>query len=206
MSDKKNNVNRSVERYIIGYVWIYGLFVALIMFLVDKFKLVLPISFLLGVFTSLLCFTMTIRCVDKLASIEGLDTRKELMKANGKKMLIYAAVLLVAGWSYSKRDGETIYLNIFATFAGLLSVKLMIYFKEFVIDKIFKNNPGKDVDAIITEDGKPLIKEQNEIDAKELEEKKKELEKLQKEYLELENKINQKNKIDKEGDDAFGDY
>ena len=81
----------------------------------------------------------------------------------------------------------------------------MIYFKEFVIDKIFKNNPGKDVDAIIKEDGKPLIKEQNEIDAKELEEKKKELEKLQKEYLELENQINQKNKIDKEGDDANGD-
>ena len=35
--------------------------------------------------------------------------------------------------------------------------------------------------------------------------KKKELEKLQKEYLELENQINQKNKIDKEGDDANGD-
>ena len=205
MSDKKNDVNRSVERYIIGYVWIYGLIIALILFIVDKFKFVLPISFLLGVFTNLLCFTMTIKCVDKLASVDGLDTRKELIKVNGKKMLIYAAVLLVAGWSYSKRDGETIHLNIFATFAGLLSVKLMIYFKEFVIDKIFKNNPGKDVDAIITEDGKPLIKEQNEIDAKELEEKKKELEKLQKEYLELENQINQKNKIDKEGDDAFGD-
>lgn len=194
MDDLKVN-KKNVERYIISYVWIYGLLVALIMFLVDNFKLVLPISFLLGVFTNLLGFTMTIKCVDKLATGKELSVQKELMKTNAKKMLIYAAVLVVAGWSFSKRDGEVLYLNIFATFAGLLSVKLMIYFKEFVIDKIFKNNKGKDVDSIITEDGKPLIKDQEEIDKELLEEKKKELERLQKEYFELEEKLK------KEGDE-----
>ena len=104
--------------------------------IVDKFKFVLPISFLLGVFTNLLCFTMTIKCVDKLASVDGLDTRKELIKVNGKKMLIYAAVLLVAGWSYSKRDGETIHLNIFATFAGLLSLKNLLLIKYLKIIRV----------------------------------------------------------------------
>lgn len=198
MNDKKIKDNKNVERYIIGYVWIYGLVVALILFLADGFKFVLPISFLLGLFTNLLCFTMTVKCVDKMAAMKEVNPRAELMKLNAKKMLIYAAVLIVAGYSYSKRDGETLYLNVFATFAGLLSVKLIIYFKEFVIDKIFKNNKGKDIDAIITEDGKPLICDQEENNQI-LEEKKKELEKLQKEYEELEKKLNQK------GDDNSGD-
>lgn len=198
MSEKNNLENKNVERYIIGYVWIYGLVVALILFFVDHFKFVLPVSFLLGVFTNLLCFTMTVKCVDKMAAMKEVNPRAELMKLNAKKMLIYAVVLLVAGWNYPKRDGETMYLNIFATFAGLLSVKIVIYFKEFVIDKIFKNNKGKDIDAIITEDGKPLICDQEENNQI-LEEKKKELEKLQKEYEELEKKLNQK------GDDNSGD-
>ena len=198
MNDKKIKDNKNVERYIIGYVWIYGLVVALILFLADGFKFVLPISFLLGLFTNLLCFTMTVKCVDKMAAMKEVNPRAELMKLNAKKMLIYAAVLIVAGYSYSKRDDETLYLNVFATFAGLLSVKLIIYFKEFVIDKIFKNNKGKDIDAIITEDGKPLICDQEENNQI-LEEKKKELEKLQKEYEELEKKLNQK------GDDNSGD-
>lgn len=196
--DDKNLEKRNVERYIIGYVWIYGIIVSLILWIVDGFKFVLPISFLLGVFSSLLAFTMTVKSVDKLSKTKELNVRSELMKTNAKKMLIYAAVLLVAGYSYSKRDGETLYLNIFATFAGLLSVKIMIYIKEFIIDKIFKNNPGKDIDVIITEDGKPLIKDEEEINKEALEEKKKELEKIQKEYEELQKKIN------KEGDDTFG--
>ena len=63
---------------------------------------------------------------------------------------------------------------------------------------IIANNKGKDIDAIITEDGKPLICDQEENNQI-LEEKKKELEKLQKEYEELEKKLNQK------GDDNSGD-
>lgn len=188
MDEKTNNIkNKSEERFIIGYVWIYGLTVALILLFVDGFKIVLPISFLLGVFTNLLGFTLTIKCVDKVQANENLNTKVEFIKCNAKKMIIYALVLAIAGYSFSQRENEALYLNIFATFAGLLSVKMMIYFKEFIIDKFFKkNNSEKNIykETQIVNDDKKTNADLEKIAAK-----RKELEKLQEELNVLEESL-----------------
>lgn len=188
MDEKTNNIkNKSEERFIIGYVWIYGLTVALILLFVDGFKIVLPISFLLGVFTNLLGFTLTIKCVDKVQANENLNKKVEFIKCNAKKMIIYALVLAIAGYSFSQRENEALYLNIFATFAGLLSVKIMIYFKEFIIDKFFKEkNSEKNIykETQIVNDDKKTNAELEKIAAK-----RKELEKLQEELNVLEESL-----------------
>lgn len=188
MDEKTNRIkNKSEERFIIGYVWIYGLIVALILLFVDGFKIVLPVSFLLGVFTNLLGFTLTIKCVDKIQANKNLNPKAEFIKCNAKKMIIYALVLAIAGYSFSKRENETIYLNIFATFAGLFSVKMMIYFKEFIIDKIFKKKDDKKIsegnEEKITNDEKQVN------DLKMIEDKRKELKRLQEELNVLEESL-----------------
>ena len=61
---------------------------------------------------------------------------------------------------------KTVHLDIIATACGFFSVRLMIYFKEFVIDKIFKHNKGKDVDAVSFPEGVELFPE-NEDEEKE---------------------------------------
>lgn len=188
MDEKTNRIkNKSEERFIIGYVWIYGLIVALILLFVDGFKIVLPVSFLLGVFTNLLGFTLTIKCVDKIQANENLNPKAEFIKCNAKKMIIYALVLAIAGYSFSKRENETIYLNIFATFAGLFSVKMMIYFKEFIIDKIFKKKDDKKIN-----DGneEKIANDEKQVnDLKMIEDKRKELKRLQEELNVLEESL-----------------
>ena len=188
MDEKTNRIkNKSEERFIIGYVWIYGLIVALILLFVDGFKIVLPVSFLLGVFTNLLGFTLTIKCVDKIQANKNLNPKAEFIKCNAKKMIIYALVLAIAGYSFSKRENETIYLNIFATFAGLFSVKMMIYFKEFIIDKIFKKKDDKKIN-----DGneEKIANDEKQVnDLKMIEDKRKELKRLQEELNVLEESL-----------------
>lgn len=188
MDEKTNRIkNKSEERFIIGYVWIYGLIVALILLFVDGFKIVLPVSFLLGVFTNLLGFTLTIKCVDKIQANKNLNPKAEFIKCNAKKMIIYALVLAIAGYSFSKRENETIYLNIFATFAGLFSVKMMIYFKEFIIDKIFKKKDDKKIN-----DGneEKIVNDEKQVnDLKMIEDKRKELKRLQEELNVLEESL-----------------
>lgn len=177
--DENNKLINNEERYIIKYVWIYAFVIALILFFISDFKLILSVSFLLGAFTSLLGFTLTIKCVDKLIAVKELNAKTELMKCNVKKILIYTVVLIIAAYSFSKHRDEKIYLNVFATFAGLLSVKIVILFKEFVIDKIIK----KDKENVI----KKQITEVNETkDNPELIGLKKEVERLQKEIAKLE--------------------
>ncbi len=188
MDEKTNRIkNKSEERFIIGYVWIYGLIVALILLFVDGFKIVLPVSFLLGVFTNLLGFTLTIKCVDKIQANKNLNPKAEFIKCNAKKMIIYALVLAIAGYSFSKRENETIYLNIFATFAGLFSVKMMIYFKEFIIDKIFTKKDDKKIN-----DGneEKIVNDEKQVnDLKMIEDKRKELKRLQEELNVLEESL-----------------
>lgn len=188
MDEKTNRIkNKSEERFIIGYVWIYGLIVALILLFVNGFKIVLPVSFLLGVFTNLLGFTLTIKCVDKIQANKNLNPKAEFIKCNAKKMIIYALVLAIAGYSFSKRENETIYLNIFATFAGLFSVKMMIYFKEFIIDKIFKKKDDKKIN-----DGneEKIVNDEKQVnDLKMIEDKRKELKRLQEELNVLEESL-----------------
>ena len=154
--------NKNVERHIIGYVWIYAIIVIIVLFFVSGMQFVLPISFALGTATSLLCFTITIRAVDRIIDCDTEHARGILIKANIEKYLLYLVVLVVAGLSYKFQPDKKIHLDIIATACGFLSVKLMIYFKEFVIDKIFKKNKGKDVDSVSFPEGTELFPEKEE--------------------------------------------
>lgn len=134
MKIKKDKEN--VERTIIFYVWIYAIFVAMVLFLIT-FKWVLPLSFLLGVATNLLCFSMTIRTIDKIFKYEEEDKKRELIKNNVAKYLIYFVVLALAGVSYYFNKDRAIHLDVIATACGFFSVKLMIYFKYFIYEPLF---------------------------------------------------------------------
>ena len=164
--------NKNVERHIIGYVWIYAIIVCIILFFASGMKPVLPISFALGTATSLLCFTITIRAVDRIIDYDTEHARGILIRANIEKYLLYLVVLVVAGLSYKFQPEKKIHLDIIATACGFFSVRLMIYFKEFVIDKIFKKNKGKDVDSTSFPEGVELFPEkedeekENEYDRK----------------------------------------
>ena len=159
--------NKNVERHIIGYVWIYAIIVILVLFFASGMKFVLPISFALGTATSLLCFTITIRAVDRIIEYDTEHARAILIRANIEKYLLYLVVLVVAGLSYKFQPDKKIHLDIIATACGFFSVKLMIYFKEFVIDKIFKKNKGKDIDSTTLPEGVELFPEQEEDQDKE---------------------------------------
>lgn len=145
MKIKKDKEN--VERTIIFYVWIYAIFVAVVLFLIT-FKWVLPLSFLLGVATNLLCFSMTIRTIDKIFKYEEEDKKRELIKNNVAKYLIYFVVLALAGVSYYFNKDRAIHLDVIATACGFFSVKLMIYFKYFIYEPLFmkkKKTEPKDI-------------------------------------------------------------
>lgn len=145
MKIKKDKEN--VERTIIFYVWIYAIFVAMVLFLIT-FKWVLPLSFLLGVATNLLCFSMTIRTIDKIFKYEEEDKKRELIKNNVAKYLIYFVVLALAGVSYYFNKDRAIHLDVIATACGFFSVKLMIYFKYFIYEPLFmkkKKTEPKDI-------------------------------------------------------------
>ena len=159
--------NKNVERHIIGYVWIYAIIVCIILFFASNMQFVLPISFALGTATSLLCFTITIRAVDRIIEYDTEHARGILIRANIEKYLLYLVVLVVAGLSYKFQPDKKIHLDIIATACGFFSVKLMIYFKEFVIDKIFKKNKGKDIDSTTLPEGVELFPEKEEDQDKE---------------------------------------
>ena len=145
-----------IERSIILYVWIYALIVCVSLFFIFHFDYIMPISFLLGTATSLLCFTMTIKTVDKVIKYDDERKKSAFVKNNIYKYLVYLAVLGVAGFSYYRHTQDTErlrYLNVFAVAAGFFSVKIMIYFKIFIIDKIFKKKVQEDyADEVVTEE------------------------------------------------------
>ena len=145
-----------IERSIILYVWIYALIVCVSLFFIFHFDYIMPISFLLGTATSLLCFTMTIKTVDKVIKYDDERKKSAFVKNNIYKYLVYLAVLGVAGFSHYRhtQDPERLrYLNVFAVAAGFFSVKIMIYFKIFIIDKIFKKKAQEDyADEVVTEE------------------------------------------------------
>lgn len=161
------NKEKNVERYIIGYVWIYCIIVCLILFFASGMKPILPFSFALGTCTSLLCFTITIRAVDRIIEYDTEHARGIMIRANIEKYFLYLVILVVAGLSYKFQQDKKIHLDIIATASGFLSVKIMIYFKEFVIDKIFKHNKGKDVDSVEFPEGVELFPESEEDKDKE---------------------------------------
>ncbi len=131
---------KKIERGIIKYVYIYALIVALIIFFSFNFNIDYTVSFLLGVCTNLLCFTLTIKTIDKIVKYDDERKKSTLIKSNLRNYFVYLTILAVALVSQKYGDGNRIQLNIICTAIGFFSVKLMIYFKFLVVDKIFKKD------------------------------------------------------------------
>ena len=124
-----------IEDYIIPYVIILTAIVCTI-FLIFVSKSY-AISYLIGAATNILCFKMTIKTVDKLIMNSHISATRFYVINNLSKMAIYLIVLVAAGLS-SKFHGEyEVHLEIIPVAIAFFSVKFMIYFKYFVIDKIF---------------------------------------------------------------------
>lgn len=138
-----------IERSIIKYVWIYATVVSV--FLVIVFNVNYMISFILGTCASLLGFTLIIKTVDKVIKYDDARKKSELITRNILNLGIYFIVLLCAGFSSKYGSSNKIQLNIICTAIGLLSVKIVIYFKEFIIDKFFIKNKNK-TNEIISDD------------------------------------------------------
>lgn len=124
-----------VEKYIIKFTIIYICIVTLILFFISKSY---ALSFLIGGAVNIFCFKTTIRTVDHIIQVNGLNARSALVKNNISKLTIYLLVLVLSGLSYKYHKDMEVHLEILPTAFGFLSVKFMIYFKYYIYDKIFK--------------------------------------------------------------------
>lgn len=119
--------NEKIERGIILFVWAYAIIVSLILVFFDVNY---TIVFVLGVATNLLCFTTTIKTIDRVLKYEYENTKRIFIVNNLFKLLIYTIVLAVVALRFKK----PVYIII--CFIGMLSVKLMIYFKHLIIEPL----------------------------------------------------------------------
>lgn len=127
--------NRNIEYYIIKYTLVYVLVVTLLLlFLVSKSW---ALSFLLGGVVNIFCFKKTVKSVDRVIGNNGMNARRTLVSSNITKLSIYTIALLLAGLSYKYHSDYPVHLEIIPMAIAFLSVKLVIYFKQFVLDKIF---------------------------------------------------------------------
>ena len=124
-----------VERHIIKFTICYILVVSAIMFIFSKNY---ALSFIIGGCVNIFCFKLTVRTVDRVIGSKGLNARSALVKNNISKMSIYLLTLVISGISATKYNHLAVHLEIIPTAFAFLSVKIMIYFKYFIYDKIFK--------------------------------------------------------------------
>lgn len=128
---------RLLEIRIIKYTWLVGLAGSLILFLATAFKLILPISYFLGVMVGLMCFNLKRKTIDKGIKPENLHLLKKLLvRRRLMNTLIYMITLGISAYSQYYRGDRELHLNVFATFAGLLTLKAVIYVKFLIVDKI----------------------------------------------------------------------
>ena len=124
-----------IEDYIIPYVIYLTIFVsAILLIFVSKSY---ALSYIVGAITNIMCFKMTIKTVDRLINNSHLSATKNYVINNVSKMGIYLIVLVVAGLSSKFHGSSEIHLEIIPVAVAFFSVKFMIYFKYFVIDKVF---------------------------------------------------------------------
>lgn len=124
-----------IEEYVIPYTIGLTILVCIILMFISK---TYAISFLIGSATSILCFKMTIKTVDKIIWNPYLGAKKAYIINNISKLSIYLIVLVIAGLSTKFNGDKQIHLEIIPVAIGFFSIKFMIYFKYFVVDKIFK--------------------------------------------------------------------
>lgn len=121
------------ERKIIIYTWVYvilGFFILLIVSLIwFKEQLMrLPISFVLGWATNLMCFTMNVKIIDFVLKNGAKNAKTIFVLINVLKLLIYGLILTVAYLAPG--------LEIFSAFVGMLAVKITLYFKTLIVEPI----------------------------------------------------------------------
>lgn len=130
--------DKSIERGIIKYVWLYAIVVSLILLIFAREYIV---YFILGVASNLLGFTLTIKVIDRSLYNENVNTKRAFVVNNLLKLLLYTSVLTVVAIS---TEGNPRF--IIATFIGMLSVKLMIYFKSIIVEPLKRKKGGVNKD------------------------------------------------------------
>lgn len=136
---------RILEIKIIKYTWLTGLAGSVVLFLVSAFKFILPISYFLGVMVGLMCFNLKRKTIDKGMKPENLKFLKKLLiRRRMMNTLIYMATLGISAYSQYYRGDRDLHLNVFATFAGLLTLKVVIYVKFLIVDKIKEKKKAKE--------------------------------------------------------------
>jgi len=128
--------NKKIEEYIIPFAYSFTAIVCLILLIfVSKSS---AISYLIGSITNILCFKLTVKTVDNVIGNKVLSARKAYAVNNCIKMGIYLVVLVVAGFSQKYHFDREVHLQIIPTAIAFFQVKIVIYFKYFIFDKIFK--------------------------------------------------------------------
>lgn len=145
---------KQIERSIIFYAWGYALVGTIILLIGSAIWnpdniWYLPISFILGVCTNLMCFTLNVKVVDFVLNNNIKNAKPIMIGVNLVKLLMYAIVLAISVLVDN--------LEIFSCFFGMLSVKLMIYFKSLVVDKIREKKKNKSSNQNIVKDGDDLV-------------------------------------------------
>lgn len=141
------NEDKKLEVLVIRYTWITGIAVFIILFFATSFKFILPVSYLLGLMTGLMCFTLRIKTTDKAFLVENHPRMKRmLVRRTYINLFLYLIVLALAAFSQYYRGDRTLHLNVFAVFGGIMTLKVVIYFKAVVIDHIL-NKRGKPLDS-----------------------------------------------------------
>lgn len=122
--------HQKIERQLIPIVWVYAIAVSVILVLITG-TWSYVIAFVLGVATNLLAFTATIKQVDALLNKKLARPKTTFVVLNLLKTILFIIIMVIVAMSYD-------YIHVFFTFFGLLSLKIVIYSKLLIIDKIFK--------------------------------------------------------------------
>lgn len=122
--------HQKIERQLIPIVWVYAIAVSVILVLITG-TWSYVIAFVLGVSTNLLAFTATIKQVDALLNKKLARPKTTFVVLNLLKTILFIIIMVIVAMSYD-------YIHVFFTFFGLLSLKIVIYSKLLIIDKIFK--------------------------------------------------------------------
>lgn len=127
--------HQKIERQLIPIVWLFAIIVsALIVIIMGDWSYV--IAFILGVATNLLAFTATIKQVDALLQNKLEKPKTVFVIMNLLKTALFALILVIVAMNYD-------YIHVFFTFFGLLSLKIIIYIKILIVDKL--RNSKKEV-------------------------------------------------------------
>ncbi len=132
---KKIYHNKKIEDYIIPFAMILTIVISLafLIFISKSWAL----SYVIGSITNIICFKLTIRAVDRILDSKTRSPKKTYIINNCVKLGVYLIVLLIATFSNKYHGDQEIHLEIIPVVISLFQIRLVIYFKYFIFDKIF---------------------------------------------------------------------